>query len=115
MSVGEYIQRLVEIGTRGSGATHTHNTNQPTPDRINGMNHTRPSVSLLLVALCSVTVSQAFAQTVDTIYHNGSILTMAGKEPAYVEALAVKDGKIALAGRMDAALKGPSREGAGLR
>ncbi|WP_295388807.1 amidohydrolase family protein [uncultured Thiodictyon sp.] len=36
---------------------------------------------------------------------NGSILTMAGKAPVYVEALAVKDGEIALAGSMDAALK----------
>jgi predicted amidohydrolase YtcJ/heat shock protein HslJ len=34
----------------------------------------------------------------DTIYHNGAILTMAGDEPAYVEALAVKDGRIAFAG-----------------
>lgn len=34
----------------------------------------------------------------DTIYHNGSILTMAGAEPTYVEALAIEDGKIAFAG-----------------
>ncbi|MBX3418822.1 MAG: amidohydrolase family protein [Pirellulaceae bacterium] len=39
-----------------------------------------------------------FAQTADTIYHNGSILTMAGETPTYVEALAVRDGKIAIAG-----------------
>lgn len=47
----------------------------------------------------------AWSQTVDTIYHNGSILTMAGKEAAYVEALAVKDGKIAFAGAEADALK----------
>lgn len=45
------------------------------------------------------------SQTADTIYHNGSILTMAGKEAAYVEALAVKDGKIAFAGDKEAALQ----------
>ena len=46
----------------------------------------------------------------DTIYHNGSILTMAGKEPAYVEALAVKDGRILFAGAKDEtlAMKGDS-------
>lgn len=40
----------------------------------------------------------------DTIYHNGSILTMAGKEPTYVEALAVKDGTIVFTGSKDQAL-----------
>ncbi len=45
------------------------------------------------------------AQTADTIYHNGSILTMAGSQPNYVEALAVNGGKIALAGSLDDALK----------
>ncbi|MCE9610305.1 MAG: amidohydrolase [Chthoniobacter sp.] len=60
---------------------------------------------LILTALCSLTFSSAFCQTADTIYTNGSILTMSGKSPAYVEALAVKDGKIALVGNKDAALK----------
>jgi predicted amidohydrolase YtcJ len=59
----------------------------------------------LLAALCGLTFQTASAQTADTIYTNGSILTMAGKSPAYVEALAVKNGKIALAGSKDAALK----------
>jgi len=40
-----------------------------------------------------------------TVYYNGSILTMAGSKPAYVEALAVKDGKIAFAGSKQEALK----------
>jgi len=58
----------------------------------------------LLAAICGLSIT-AFAQTADTIYHNGSILTMAGKTPTYVEALAVKDGKIAFAGGKDDALK----------
>ena len=57
-----------------------------------------------LVALLLWNVSAAAAPKADTIYHNGSILTMAGKEPAYVEALAVKDGKIVFAGSKDKVL-----------
>ncbi len=34
-----------------------------------------------------------FAPDADVIYHNGSILTMAGDTPSYAEALAVKGGK----------------------
>lgn len=45
-----------------------------------------------------VAVISASAQEADTIYHNGAILTMAGKEPTYVEALSVKDGKILATG-----------------
>lgn len=50
--------------------------------------------NILIAAIFSLTLNSAFAQTADTIYYNGSILTMVGKEPAYVEALSVKDGKI---------------------
>ena len=39
-----------------------------------------------------------------SLYFGGSILTMAGDKPAYVEALAVKDGKIIIAGSRDQAL-----------
>ncbi|MGL4563938.1 MAG: amidohydrolase, partial [Halioglobus sp.] len=60
---------------------------------------------ILLAVLCAFTLNHALAQTADTIYHNGAILTMAGESPAYVEALAVKDGKIALVGAKDAALQ----------
>ena len=60
---------------------------------------------IVFAALCFFTGSHAFAQSADTIYHNGAILTMVGKEPAYVEALAVKDGRIVLVGSKDAALK----------
>lgn len=59
----------------------------------------------LLAAFFGLTLSSAFAQTVDTIYTNGSILTMAGKSPAYVEALSVKDGRIFSAGAKDEVLK----------
>lgn len=38
------------------------------------------------------------AQSADTLYVNGDILTMAGNEPAYVEALAVDGGRISYAG-----------------
>ncbi len=41
---------------------------------------------------------EAAGQQADTVYQNGSILTMAGKQPNYVEALAVKDGKIVFVG-----------------
>jgi hypothetical protein len=40
-----------------------------------------------------------------TVYSGGDILTMAGEEPAYVEALAVRDGKIVAAGTKSDALK----------
>jgi len=38
------------------------------------------------------------ARSADTLYVNGDILTMAGNEPAYVEALAVDHGRISYAG-----------------
>ncbi len=47
---------------------------------------------LLMTCLLTAT-SSSIAQQADSIYHNGSIVTMAGSTPAYVEALAVKDGK----------------------
>lgn len=45
-----------------------------------------------------VPVHQAASTAADTIYLNGDILTMAGDAPAYVDALAVSDGKILAAG-----------------
>lgn len=41
----------------------------------------------------------------DVIYSNGDILTMAGPEPEYAGALAVKDGKILFAGSLEEAQK----------
>ncbi len=55
--------------------------------------------------LVVVSSSILFGQVADTIYERGSILTMAGDKPAYVEALAVKDGKILMAGNQDMMLK----------
>jgi predicted amidohydrolase YtcJ len=51
---------------------------------------------------------QAFADA-STVYFNGDILTMEGDKPQYVEAVLVKDGKIAFVGNMQDAL---SRAGA---
>jgi predicted amidohydrolase YtcJ len=46
------------------------------------------------VWLCTCHTSILAADVADTIYTGGEILTMAGNEPAYVEAIAVKEGKI---------------------
>lgn len=43
------------------------------------------------------------AQAAETLYSGGDILTMAGDRPQYVEALAVKDGRIVFAGERAAA------------
>lgn len=51
-----------------------------------------------------LTVHSLQGQTADTIYVGGSILTMSGEQPTYVEALAVKDGKIVYAGGREGAL-----------
>ncbi|MGL2993097.1 amidohydrolase [Flavobacterium sp. TSSA_36] len=40
-----------------------------------------------------------------TVYYNGDILTMEGDQPQYVDALVVKDGKIAFVGSEDEAMK----------
>jgi hypothetical protein len=64
-----------------------------------------PLIAATLIAGCTPGDDPPNASIADTIYHNGSILTMAGPTPAYVEALAVKDGKIALAGSKESALK----------
>jgi len=50
---------------------------------------------LLALAIAGVAPGMTFAQEMaDAIYHEGDILTMAGDQPAYVEVLVVKDGKI---------------------
>lgn len=50
-------------------------------------------------------LSAAAASAADSIYSGGDILTMAGKEPNYVEAIAVENGKIVYAGSAGGALK----------
>ncbi len=55
--------------------------------------------------LMSIAASGAFAQgAANTVYFGGDILTMAGAAPAYVEALAVKDGKIIFSGSRSEAM-----------
>jgi len=60
------------------------------------------TVLAICVFCCQANIQ---AQPPKTIYHAGPILTMAGSEPNYVEALAVTDGKITFAGTLDEALK----------
>jgi len=54
-------------------------------------------------ALCGLSFAVS-ADTADTIYHNGTILTIDDAQ-SRVEAVAVKDGKILAVGRKDAVLK----------
>ena len=63
-----------------------------------------PFLSKLAVLASLLPIAPAFSQEADTIYHNGSILTMSGDQPTYVEALVVDDGRIAFAGAKDGAL-----------
>ena len=53
-------------------------------------------LAALVAVLMAAPVSAQ--QAADTIYFGGDILTMEGKAPRYVEALAVKDGRITFAG-----------------
>ncbi len=46
----------------------------------------------------------------DTIFYGGSIITMEGDSPEYVEAVAIKDGEIVFVGDKKAALKFQSKE-----
>ena len=70
------------------------------------------SVALIAAAYFGFKKKDAANETshADVIYQGGPILTMAGKEPAYVDVLAVKDGKIVFAGTQGDASgwKGPS-------
>lgn len=62
------------------------------------------------LVLCSLLNQCVHGQVADAIYSGGSILTMAETKPTYVEAIAVKDGKIVYAGKAEGAfaLKGDS-------
>ena len=63
--------------------------------------------SLACSLLCFAAICQtlSFAQSPDTIYMGGSILTMKGTTPSYVEALSVKDGTIIFAGSFNEAIQ----------
>ncbi len=65
----------------------------------------RVRLTLLTVSLVLIETTDVQSQTAETIYYGGSILTMAGNEPSYVEAIAVQDGKIAFSGNKDIAFK----------
>ena len=64
-------------------------------------------LSILFIFQSCKTPPQNFA---DSIYHNGEILTMEGESPKYVEAVAIKNGKILEIGTWSAIqkLKGDS-------
>ncbi len=60
----------------------------------------------LLLALAGLfQAATAMAASADAIYLGGDILTMKGKSPRYVQALAVRDGKIAFVGSKAGAMK----------
>lgn len=61
--------------------------------------------ALMLVGLATAGFSVAFAQNVPTHYFGGSILTMSGDSPVYVESLVSQGGKIAYAGKRAGAKK----------
>lgn len=60
---------------------------------------------IVFAALLLASTAPLRAQSVDAIYYNGTILTMAGSTPSYVEAVAIKDGTIAFAGNKDKAFE----------
>lgn len=51
-----------------------------------------------LLAACGGDADSTATEQADALYFNGSIITMDGETPTYVEALAVKDGKILFVG-----------------
>ena len=59
--------------------------------------------SIVTLAACNKPAGQA--EGADLILHGGPILTMAGDQPAYVEAVVVDDGKIVFAGTNAEAMK----------
>ena len=78
------------------------------------MHSSHPARVLALIGGASLALAcaTAAAQPAQTIYVGGDILTMKGPKPVYVQALAVRDGKIAAVGARDAVmrLKGAATE-----
>lgn len=66
----------------------------------NKTNNHFPTLLCLLLFVASCTSIPLPNQTADSLYFNGRILTMEGNQPTYVEAVAVKDGKILKAGTL---------------
>jgi len=65
----------------------------------------RPETLVFYIACLLTNAANLLAQQPDTIYYNGSILTMAGSAPSYSEALAIQGGKIVFVGNTDAAMQ----------
>ncbi len=65
----------------------------------------RPETLLFYIFCLLSSAASLLAQQPDTIYFNGSILTMVGPVPTYSDALATQSGKIVFVGNVDAALQ----------
>lgn len=65
----------------------------------------RKVATVFLFACIFGTGTGGLAQQSDTICYNGSILTMAGPEPVYAQAIVVKEGRIAFVGELDEAMR----------
>jgi predicted amidohydrolase YtcJ len=65
------------------------------------------TLAVIVIGLAITTSAQVAlsAQPADTIYFGGDILTMKGKAPEYVSALAVRGGQIAYVGQRNGAMK----------
>jgi predicted amidohydrolase YtcJ/heat shock protein HslJ len=64
------------------------------------------AIRFFLTVVVSIHLVQPLVgQDADSIYRGKSILTMAGDSPTYVEAIAVKDGRIVFAGDSERAMK----------
>ena len=53
---------------------------------------------LICLSSCKQKKSTIFNKSQATVYYNGDIITMAGDEPVYTEALVVRNGKIEFTG-----------------
>ncbi|MBS1667489.1 MAG: amidohydrolase [Bacteroidetes bacterium] len=62
-------------------------------------------ISAFLGILFLGITTKSFAQQNATMYYNGNIITMEGKNPVYVEAVVAKNGKIVYAGKKSGAMK----------
>lgn len=65
----------------------------------------RPATVVFYIFCLLSSAASLLAQQPDTIYYNGSILTMVGPVPTYSDALATQSGKIVFVGNVDAALQ----------
>jgi hypothetical protein len=59
----------------------------------------RTSVFLFVVILACLNVADAETPAPDTLYYNGTIITMDGPKPNFVEAVSVQNNKILAVGK----------------